>query len=133
MESSTPKLPLTSLFTTLKPQSTEPTQGSIGIKKVKVLSQIIKKPKDGNKVKNANFSKDKIEKLRQSVLPQGTGEDNFSSKTVYKTQDGRIIPTENIKFDDDTRDNIIFPDKRLKLVKNPSRGDKPRSTTEAQR
>ena len=133
LESSTPKLPLTSLFTTLKPQSTEPTQGSKSIKKVKVLSQIIKKPKDGNKVKNANFSKDKIEKLRQSVLPEGTGEDNFSSKTVYKTQEGRIIPTENIKFDDETRDNIIFPDKRLKLIKNPSRGDKPRSTTEAQR
>ena len=117
LETSTPKLdlPLTSLFTSVSPSSTESSRIKGTSKaKVKVLTQIIKKPKPGSKVKNADFSRDKIEKLQNSIKPKD-GESG-TSKVVYKTKDGKIIPKEKIKLKENATDEIIFPDKKLKLV-----------------
>ena len=35
---------------------------------------------------------------------------------MYKTKDGKIIPKEKIKLKENATDEIIFPDKKLKLV-----------------
>ena len=82
--------------------------------RIKVLTQIIKKPKNGSVVKNADFSEDKVKKLKNSIRSKET---KSTSKTVYKTKDGEIIPNNKIKFDEHNNDEIIFPDPKLKLVK----------------
>ena len=126
-ESSTSKFSLTSLFTTLKPGTTE---SSVSKDKVKILTHIIKKPKNGNIVKNANFSKEKVERLRISVKPNGNKDDSFTSKTVYKTKDGKIIPTKNIKLDEVPAEEIIIPDKMFKFKKPTISSSKESSDSE---
>ena len=81
--------------------------------RIKILTQIIKKPKNGSIVKSADFSKDKVIKLKNSIRSK---EIESTSKTVYKTKDGKIIPKDKIKLDDVKNDEIIFPDPKLRLV-----------------
>ena len=111
LETSTPKLslPLKSILTRAKPslRTQEPS-------KVKVLRKIIKKPKEGSIVKNAQFTDDKIQKLKDSVKPT---DQKLSTEVVYKTKEGKIIPKENIKLDGNQDEEIFFPDKKLKLQK----------------
>ena len=112
-EMTTPKI----RFTTFKTTNTEPVTTAKTTTKIpqrmKILTQIIKKPKNGSIVKSADFSKDKVTKLKNSIRSK---EIPSSSETVYKTKDGQIIPKDKIKLDDAKNDEIIFPDPKLRLV-----------------
>ena len=104
-------------FTTFKTTNAEPATTIKSTTKIpqriKVLTQIIKKPKNGSIVKSADFSKDKVTKLKNSIRSK---EIQSTSETVYKTKDGKIIPKDKIKLDNATDDEIIFPDPKLRLV-----------------
>ena len=112
-EMTTPKI----RFTTFKTTNAEPATTIKSTTKIpqriKILTQIIKKPKNGSVLKSADFSKDKVTKLQNSIRSKDI---ESSSETVYKTKDGKIIPKDKIKLDDANKDEIIFPDPKLKLV-----------------
>ena len=110
-----PKLSFTTFKSTNVEQATTIKTTAKNPPRIKVLTQIIKKPKNGSIVKSAEFSRDKVNKLKNSIRSK---EKETTSRTVYKTKDGEIIPNNKIKMDnDDVADEIIFPDPKLKLVK----------------
>ena len=121
-ETSTPKLniPLTALFSTTKAPKVDTKP------RIKVLTQIIKKPKNGSSVKNAHFSRDKIEKLRSSVKPEN--KTDVTTEIVFKTKDGKIIPKDKVKLPSSQIEPVLFPDRHL-IFKTGSTKPKPKQFT----
>lgn len=117
-ESSTPKvnIPVTSLFTTTRAPKSD-------IKpRIKVLTQIIKKPKNGSSVRNTNFSPDKLEKLRSSVKPENRTD--VTTEIVFKKKNGEIIPKSKVQLPNGLNESVFFPDRNL-IFKNRQRILKP--------
>jgi len=91
-------------------------------KRIKVLTQIIKRPK-GKKNKDKQsllkFSDDKISKLKDSIKSKNESPDQqVTTRTVFKTMDGQIIPESKLKLDEFDSEKITFPDPILKTVSN---------------
>ena len=116
-ESSTPKvnIPVTSLFMKRPPKADKKPR-------IKVLTQIIKKPKNGSSVRNTSFSPDKIEKLRSSVRPENRTD--ITTEIVFKKKNGEIIPKSKVQIPKSQKDEVFFPDRHL-IFKKRQRIPKP--------
>ena len=116
-ESSTPKvnIPVTSLFMKRLPKADKKPR-------IKVLTQIIKKPKNGSSLRNTNFSPDKIEKLRSSVRPENRTD--VTTEIVFKKKNGEIIPKSKVQVPKGQNEEVFFPDRHL-IFKNRQRIPKP--------
>ena len=116
-ESSTPKvnIPVTSLFMKRPPKADKKPR-------IKVLTQIIKKPKNGSSVRNTSFSPDKIEKLRSSVRPENRTD--VTTEIVFKKKNGEIIPKSKVQVPKSQKEEVYFPDRHL-IFKNRQRIPKP--------
>ena len=117
-ESSTPtvNIPVTSLFTTTRAPKADTKP------RIKVLTQIIKKPKNGSSVRNTNFSPDKLEKLRSSVRPENRTD--VTTEIVFKQKNGEIIPKSKVQLQKGLNESVFFPDRNL-IFKNRQRILKP--------
>ena len=121
-ESSTPKvsIPVTSLFTTTRAPKADKKP------RIKVLTQIIKKPKNGSSLRNTNFSPDKIEKLRSSVRAENRTD--VTTEIVFKKKNGEIIPKSKVQLPKTQDESVFFPDRHL-IFQNRQRIPKPQQFT----
>ena len=114
-ESSTEKLniPLTTFFESLTKSTTESVITEEP-KRIKVLTQIIKRPKEGVVVKNAEFSDDKVKKLKDGIRNK---DPSVTTEVVYKTKEGKIIPKHRIKLGNNTSDEIVIMKTNINKIK----------------